>query len=158
MTKATFHNGNTGGERKVYVYTGLNEHGQPVEVFVTDERGDAELKPYASALGKLISLGLKHGIDPKVLAHTMEGLAGPSIAYGDKVSQSVPDLVSKLLFKAADAPAPIVAPTVTPLTTEAIDPTQVAVAQWKGALCGKCGQYAFDRTACICRNCDFSKC
>lgn len=101
MTKATFHDVN-GRERKVYVYVGLNEDEQPVEVFITDERGDEELKPYAAALGKMTSLGLKHGVPAAAITKTLGGLKGGSVSYGEKTYESVPDFVSKLLAKVTE--------------------------------------------------------
>lgn len=100
QVKATFQNMD-GKSRKVYVYIGKNEIGQPVEAFVTDANGDEDLIPYGSALGKLVSLSLKHGINPHEVAEALVGLKGGSVSYSGKVYNSVPDMVGKLLDKAA---------------------------------------------------------
>lgn len=98
MTKATFRN-HDGQERKVYVYIGTNDEGQPVEAFVTDEAGDEDFIPYAAALGKLVSKALKYGVPAGDVADTLIGLKGGSVSYSGKVYNSVPDLVGKLLAK-----------------------------------------------------------
>jgi ribonucleotide reductase alpha subunit len=97
--KATFLNVD-GKARKVYVYVGKNEDGQPVEVFVTDAGGDEDLIPYGSALGKLTSLALKYDIPANEVAESLIGLKGGSVSYSGKVYNSVPDMVGKLLAKA----------------------------------------------------------
>lgn len=96
MFKATFQN-MEGSSRKVYVYVGTNADGHPVEVFITDEKGDEDLKPYASAVGKLTSLLLKYGVPCEEIEDTLIGLKGASISYTGKVFNSVPDLVGKRL-------------------------------------------------------------
>ena len=101
QVKATFQNMD-GKSRKVYVYIGKNELGQPVEAFVTDANGDEDLIPYGSALGKLTSLALKHGIAPLDVAEALIGLKGGSVSYSGKVYNSVPDMVGKLLAKATE--------------------------------------------------------
>lgn len=112
MRKATFHDVD-GRERKVYAYVGRNAEGAPVEAFVIDEQGDEELKPYAAAMAKLVSLALKRGVPPAEVADTITGLRGGSISYGEKTYQSVPDFVGRLLTAAIPAapgvgvPAPL---------------------------------------------------
>jgi ribonucleoside-diphosphate reductase alpha chain len=103
MTKAAFRDAG-GFERKVYVYVGANDDGQPAEVFVTDEKAGDEVHPYASALGKLVSLALKHGIPAPEVARSIIGLQGGSVSYDGGIFTSVPDMVGKLLRDAAAAP------------------------------------------------------
>jgi ribonucleoside-diphosphate reductase alpha chain len=102
MFKASFRNSNSGSERKVYVYVGTNADSQPVEAFVVDEQGDEELRPYATALGKLTSLLLKHGISAEEVGAAVKGLRGGSLAYEGGIYESVPDLLGKLLQRASE--------------------------------------------------------
>lgn len=97
MFKATFHN-LEGEERKVYVYIGLNDYGDVVEVFVTDEQGDEENRAYASATAKLASMALKYGIPVEEVEEALRGLKGASIAYESYGTfNSVPDMIAKLI-------------------------------------------------------------
>lgn len=97
MFKATFHN-LEGEERKVYVYVGLNDYGDVVEVFVTDEQGDEENRAYASATAKLASMALKYGIPVEEVEEALRGLKGASIAYESYGTfNSVPDMIAKLI-------------------------------------------------------------
>jgi ribonucleoside-diphosphate reductase alpha chain len=101
MTKASFVSPIDGAERKVYVFVGLNDAEVPVEIFVTDERGDEDFHPYASALGRLASLCLKHGVGAEEVAHALSGLKGGSMSFRPGgMATSVPDLVSQLLREA----------------------------------------------------------
>jgi ribonucleoside-diphosphate reductase alpha chain len=102
MTKGEFYTAG-GAERKVYVYIGTDEDGYPVEVFVTDEHGGAEVHAYAAALGKLISLSLKHIVPPAAIAHRLRGLIGGSTCFFEGgIYQSVPDMVARLLEEAIE--------------------------------------------------------
>lgn len=100
MTKATFRT-QDGEERKVYAYVGLNEQGQPVETFVIDAGGNQDFIPYGAALGKLTSLALKFGIPVADITKAIGGLQGGAVSFSGKVYTSVPDLLAKLLEKAA---------------------------------------------------------
>lgn len=99
MLKVVFRNA-TGRERKVYIYVGKDELGYPVEVFIIDEDGGAEVHPYAAALGKVVSMALKHGTPPEKIGNKLIGLAGGSTAISEGIFQSVPDLIGKLLVTA----------------------------------------------------------
>lgn len=93
--KASFMHPLTMKERKVYVYVGRNDQGQPVEAFVIDQQGDEDLRPYAEALGRMTSLALKFGIPPEKVTEQLKGLKGGSVSYSEGIHQSVPDLLAK---------------------------------------------------------------
>jgi ribonucleotide reductase alpha subunit len=169
MFKATFRN-MEGGERKAYTYVGLNEDGQPVETFVIDEQGDEELKPYASAIGKLTSLALKFGIPAAEIVGALEGLKGGSIAYEDRVYQSVPDMLAKLLRRAGERAVPPAEATYSAGTQPA--PPTVKI-EWgkdtgasptvtgpNGSKCPRCGERSVYYTGgCpTCSACGWGKC
>lgn len=90
----------TGKKRKVYCFTGSNDAGEPVEVFVTDEKGGREVHAYATALGKLISLGLKYKVPPEDIVNTLMDIQGDSVSYDGGMYNSVPQLVAKELAAA----------------------------------------------------------
>lgn len=99
MVKAEFldpHN----NSRKVYIYIGCDDLGYPVEVFITDEDGEVDVHPYAAALGKMISLALKHGATPHKIANKLRKITGGSVCYNGGIFQSVPAKVGQLLEEA----------------------------------------------------------
>lgn len=97
MVKATFRT-RDGDARKVYIFVGMNEHGEIVETFVIDEQGDEELKSYAAAVGKLASRLLKFGVPVEEIVDALEGLTGASVAYeGSVIYNSVPDMLAKVI-------------------------------------------------------------
>lgn len=101
MTKAEFRDAN-GRERKVYVYVGCDDINYPLEVFVTDEEGGYDIHPYATALGKVISMALKHGTPPEKIAKKLMGISGGSVSFSGGVYQSVPDMIGKLLSESVE--------------------------------------------------------
>lgn len=101
MTKATFTSADE-GERKVYVYVGLNDSGYPVEVFVTDRNAGRDIQSYAAALGITVSTALKHGVEVPELVEHLKGLHGESVSFTGGMYQSVPDLIAKKLEEAFD--------------------------------------------------------
>jgi len=102
MIKAEFRDAN-GKERKVYVYIGADDLKYPVEVFVTDEDGGPDIHPYATALGKMISMSLKHGTPPAKIARKLMSITGGSVSYSGGIYPSVPALIGKLLQKQIDS-------------------------------------------------------
>ena len=176
MFKAVFQNMEN-RQRKVYVYVGANDVGQPVEVFVTDEQGDEDLRPYASAVGKLVSLALKHGIEANVVAEALTGLKGGSVSFTGKVYQSVPDLIGKRLSIAQEtyeqrqrvqsSPERPVEETVVVRGSATLRPVletgdtrQPTVRIPSGERCPECGQETVYREGgCpTCKTCGWAKC
>jgi ribonucleoside-diphosphate reductase alpha chain len=175
MTKASFTSPIDGSERKVYVYVGKNDLDEPVEVFVTDERGDEDFHPYAAALGRLASLSLKYGIDPEEVAQTLSGLKGGSMSFRPGgMATSVPDLVSQLLkeatgsrinkalVQATDSELPLVA---SKMAWQAQPPSgntgvPVEAETPKFRKCNSCQELTLkDEGGCfLCVNCGFTKC
>jgi ribonucleoside-diphosphate reductase alpha chain len=102
MRKASFRD-HDGNERKVYVFIGTNDEGRPVEAFVVDEQGAEDFIPYGAALGKLVSLALKHGVPIEEVERMLIGLKGGAISFSGQVFNSVPDLVGKRLRQAREA-------------------------------------------------------
>lgn len=103
MFKASFTNPVAMDERKVYVFIGKNDAGQPVEAFVIDTQGHEDFQPYAEALGRLTSLALKYNVPVRDIVNQLYGLRGGSISYTEGVHQSVPSLLAKQLQKAQEA-------------------------------------------------------
>lgn len=169
MYKASFVDPHDGSERKVYVYVGLNDDGKPVEVFITDENGHPDSKPYAAALAKMTSLALKYGIAPEEVAKTIGGLAGGATSFSGGLFSSVPDLVSKRLLSADKKIVPVEPGKDVTSFTSSI-PAQVGIlmnaspetlkATQVGKECPFCGQPTLIMSGgCgTCQSCGFSKC
>lgn len=101
MIKAEFRDANSKA-RKVYVYVGKDDIGYPLEVFITDEDGGYDVHPYAAALGKMISMALKHGATPLKVAEKLIRIEGGSVSFTGAIYNSVPAMVGKLLLNAVD--------------------------------------------------------
>jgi ribonucleoside-diphosphate reductase alpha chain len=158
MTKAVFRTVD-GVERKVYVYVGTNEQDIPVEVFVTDAGGDEDFLPYGASLGKMISLALKHMVPVEDITRSLSGLKGGSISYSGKVYSSVPDLVAKLLDKAASPSKSSV--DVWPEFEDIISEEPETVKEGQGfTKCPSCNDLSVRRVdGCpMCDSCGWSRC
>lgn len=160
MRKATFTD-SLGRDRKVYVYRGENDGGELVEVFVTDEFGGPEIHSYASAMARLISLLLKHGIDERKIAEKLKGLRGDSVSWTGGHYSSVPDFVGKFLEEESVF-AILGGPTESPIPNEetraAIEEARIVIRQQVTDPCPMCGEQ-LDRAGCMeCKSCGWSKC
>lgn len=145
MTKAAFID-SFGNERKVYVYRGWNDTGEMAEVFLKDELGGPDNAAYASALGRLISLLLKHKVKPEEIANKLIGLRGDSQCFLNGIYTSVPDFVGKLMLGRLDEPK---APSVAPVATTGRSPDK----------CVSCGGDLTKAEGCVqCLSCGWSKC
>lgn len=160
MTKAQFTD-SEGRSRKVYVYVGTNEAGEPVEVFLTD---NAEKEGYHEALAKLISLALKFRIPPRLVAEKLKGIRGVSTSFDGGVYQSVPDMAGKLLFQAIpDVPAlPEVQHSPAARVIQAEGTAYPARSTPSGETCPSCGaghpEYRRVDGCPTCYTCGYSNC
>jgi ribonucleoside-diphosphate reductase alpha chain len=101
MYKAEFRN-LEGAERKAYVYVGVNEDRDVVEVFIEDPKAGEEASAYREALSIVLSTALKFGVPAEALASKLLGIKGGSISYAGGIHKSVPDLVAKRIFAELD--------------------------------------------------------
>ncbi len=125
--------------RNVYVFVGCDDDGNPLEVFITDEDGGSDVHPYASALGKMISMSLQAGAPPQKVSNKLRNIQGGSVAIQDGIFLSVPAMVGRLLQEKVDI-----------LTT---DEEQEAPARCEGP-CTMINQGGCE----VCTNCGYSKC
>jgi len=81
------------------LYVTVNEHKErPVEVFATVGKSGQSIAAKTEAVGRLVSLLLRHGVDVKEIIGQLKGIAGDSpLAGPDGVILSVPDAVAKVL-------------------------------------------------------------
>ena len=81
------------------LYVTINSHeGVPVEVFVQIGKSGLTKTADAEALGRLISLSLRNGIDIADVVKQLEALSGDAAVYSSgELIKSVPDAVAKVL-------------------------------------------------------------
>ncbi|MGI6037570.1 MAG: vitamin B12-dependent ribonucleotide reductase [Limnochordia bacterium] len=73
---------------------------QPFEVFLQIGRAGSDLSAFTEAIGRLISLAFRCGIDPVEVASQLSGIGGSrSVGFGPSRVRSVPDAIGKYLFE-----------------------------------------------------------
>ena len=82
----------------VYITVNGSDHG-PFEVFIHLGKSGSTLMAFAEAIGRLVSLALRSGVNPYAVIHQLEGIkSGPPIRQEDgTVVFSVPDAIAKSL-------------------------------------------------------------
>ena len=82
------------------VYITVNEvDGKPFEVFATAGKCGKSVQAKAEAIGRLVSLNLRSGVDVKDIVRQMEGIAGDKPMNDTDLGlvQSIPDAIAKIL-------------------------------------------------------------
>lgn len=81
------------------IYITVNElNGKPVEVFVSTGKCGQSIMAKAEIVGRLVSLGLRRGIEVEAFIRQLKGIAGDHpLAQGHDVILSIPDAVGKVL-------------------------------------------------------------
>lgn len=120
------------------LYVTVSEHeGRPFEVFATVGRSGKSITAKTEAIGRLVSLALRNGIDVEKIIKQLGGICGehPVFSEGGMVL-SIPDAISKILSRRYSADN---------LTTKEI--------------CPDCGGVAICEEGCMkCHSCGYSKC
>lgn len=62
------------GEQKGYLSVGLAANGQPLELFIKISKQGSTIGGFASALARLTSISLQHGVPLAVICQKMRGL------------------------------------------------------------------------------------
>ena len=128
------------------MYVTVNEvDGDPFEVFVTIGKSGHSVTAKAEAIGRLVSLALRSGIEVKEIVGQLKGIGGEHPVFQKKgLLLSIPDAIAWVLenryLKGKDAPA-------------------FHVNGLGRQLCPDCGSALVFQEGChICPNCAFSKC
>lgn len=81
------------------LYLTLNAaDGQPFELFAQLGKAGSDLAAFTEAIARLISLGLRCGIDPQEIADELAGIGGHrSVGFGPNRIKSVPDAIARFL-------------------------------------------------------------
>ncbi len=81
------------------LYVTCNEmNGVPFEVFATVGKGGKEVSAATEAIGRLISLGLRHGVPMDEIVGQLKGIAGEQPVFEENGAiKSLPDAIGKAL-------------------------------------------------------------
>ena len=128
------------------MYVTVNEvDGDPFEVFVTIGKSGHSVTAKAEAIGRLVSLALRSGIEVKEIVAQLKGIGGEHPIFQKKgLLLSIPDAIAWVLenryLKGKNTPA---------FHTNGLG----------RQLCPECGTALIFQEGChICPNCAFSKC
>lgn len=131
------------------LYVTVNRHeGRPFEVFVQIGKSGYTTMADAEAIGRLVSLALRSGINVKDVVEQLEGIGGASPVFSEgKLVMSIPDAIAAVLKKH------FVSPDGNGIETKkAVD---IDLER-----CPDCGSrsLAFEQGCINCKSCGFSKC
>jgi ribonucleoside-diphosphate reductase alpha chain len=74
------------------------DNGGPLEVFVRCGKAGSDIEALAEAIGRLISLALRCGVDPHEIIDQLDGIGGrESIGFGKGRVRSIPDALARLM-------------------------------------------------------------
>jgi ribonucleoside-diphosphate reductase alpha chain len=121
------------------LYLTVNEaEGRPFEVFATLGKSGKDTQAHTEALGRLISLALRTGIQVQEIVNQLKGIGGSQPVWDeDGVILSIPDAIAKCLERALG----------TTVNTSATD------------MCPGCGAVLVREEGCVtCHACGYSKC
>jgi ribonucleoside-diphosphate reductase alpha chain len=144
---------------KAYVTINIDENGQPFEVFVN--ANDATIADTAQALGRMATQMLRYGGTSDNVAQVVDHLRRGQSSMFSLPSQ-VAKMIDEVAYKGVKFPGkerviqrPPVEGTI-PLAE--IERVVGEVRKSRLVECSECGQKAFDKASCVCRECGASKC
>lgn len=127
------------------LYLTVNEvNNRPFEVFATIGKSGRSITAKAEAIGRLVSLALRSGVDVRDIVAQLKGIGGDNPKFiKKKMVQSIPDAIA-WVFENRYLKGETVGSGVTSLTRE---------------VCPDCGEALIFEEGChICKSCGFSKC
>jgi ribonucleoside-diphosphate reductase alpha chain len=143
------------------LYVTINEDNEGLcEVFASIGKHGGNVAALSEAIGRLISLSLRCGIDASSVVKQLKGIAGPNPVWEDgQLILSTPDAIAKVLerhiarLSAAEKSAS--ASKTARETDEGADMLKLTYLD----LCPDCGGVLVKEEGCInCRSCGFSRC
>lgn len=125
----------------------------PVEVFANLGKSGFDDYAYTEALGRVISLALRHGVPYTSIIKTLRGIRGKDVSlFNDKYVFSIPDAIAIALQHAVSIR------TNTPADTSVTD-HESTVKIMDTNICPECGSTLVSDNGCLtCPNCLWSKC
>jgi ribonucleoside-diphosphate reductase alpha chain len=135
------------GHGNLYV-TVTELDGRPFEVFATIGKSGRSTTAKAEAIGRLVSLALRSGIDLEKIVKQLEGIGGESpIFQKDGLVLSIPDAIGRILRNRYLNGKPKTGTSSKSSNT------------FTGEKCPECGQaISFEEGCMTCHSCGYSKC
>jgi ribonucleoside-diphosphate reductase alpha chain len=152
----------------MYVTINTDEEGRPFELFAQIGKAGGCAASQTEAIGRLISLSLRAGVDPKAIAKQLRGVRCPSPAWnrGEKVfscADGIGQALAGFLETLAAAPPPVPGngngggSDVAPPAGTSTKPSNFA--ERLAGVCAECGGLLeFEGGCVICRGCGYSRC
>ncbi len=149
----------------LYITINQDEYGL-CEVFTNIGKHGSDVAAWSEAVGRLISLCLRSGIDLKSLIQQLRGITSTPIWQEGEQILSVPDAIGKALsryLEENEMPTPKLSFTTPDFnqeegSTETASTTSDTI-RVKHATCPDCGtRVEFEGGCVVCRSCGFSKC
>jgi ribonucleoside-diphosphate reductase alpha chain len=134
---------------KLYVTINSSEDGEPFELFAQIGKAGGCAASQTEAIGRLISLALRTGVDPRLIARQLRGVRCPSPAWnaGEKV------------FSCADGISQALAHYIDRHTESDSSDEGTSFAERLAGVCAECGSLLEYEGGCVvCRGCGYSRC
>jgi ribonucleoside-diphosphate reductase alpha chain len=131
-----------------YLYVTVSEfNNKPFELFATIGKSGKSTTAKTEAIGRLISLALRSGIEVTEIIDQIKGIRGEhAVFHSGGLVHSIPDAISKVLENRYSPTG----------STEKAKPSQNHL---KSNLCPECGQtIAFEEGCMTCHACGYTKC
>jgi ribonucleoside-diphosphate reductase alpha chain len=150
----------------MYVTINTDEEGRPFELFAQIGKAGGCAASQTEAIGRLISLSLRAGVEPRAIAKQLRGVRCPSPAWnhGEKVFSCADGIGQALAgfletFKAtAPQPGNGNGSDIAPAAAATAAPTENFAERLAG-VCAECGGLLeFEGGCVICRGCGYSRC
>jgi ribonucleoside-diphosphate reductase alpha chain len=152
-----------------YLYITINEDEEGLsEVFTTIGKAGGNAAAQSEAISRLISLGLRAGIDPREIVKQLKGISGPTPVWDGEGGQilSTPDAIGKALERYIENREQLRHyRQITPKNAEAAatEPPPASTPQPStpkiSTTCPECGSHVEHVSGCVvCYNCGWSKC
>jgi ribonucleoside-diphosphate reductase alpha chain len=133
-----------------FITINRNGDNKPKEVFINVGKGGTDLSEISEGIGRILSVALQSGVEPKFLADQLFGVGGYS-----KIVKSLPSAIALALTDATPTPEPVV------IYANGNGQEAVPVLAGKASeACPECGSFALNHVeGCMtCAVCGLSKC
>ncbi len=156
------------GEGKLYIT--LNEDSDGVcEVFASLGKAGGSAAAQSEAMCRLISLGLRSGIDPRAIITELKGISGPNPVWDNgELILSAPDAIGRALERYLERRGDPATPVEGGAPPEAVVKAAAESEAYQGpgamparpmSSCPDCGSPVVNENACLtCKHCGWSKC
>jgi ribonucleoside-diphosphate reductase alpha chain len=154
-----------------YLYVTINEDETGLcEVFTTIGKAGGNAAAQSEAISRLISLGLRSGIEPREIVKQLKGISGPSPVWDGHGGQilSTPDAIGKVIehyienqdhIRSKRGTAPAAPPAGAQPAEAAHGHGGDRAPEGISMTCPECGSNVEHVSGCVvCYNCGWSKC